>query len=545
MRNRCCLALAAVLFVPLAIWPRPGAAATVEEKALERLAAALLASVPRGKALAVRPFTEAETGLPQDVADQLYDKLLNSLFAASRGRHELREREDLKALFSSAAEFSDAKIKELLEAARADVDVLCDVTPNLHGVQLSCSATDILEATIVGRGDALVQVQAANVQPFAPALIGLATDMWPYITDMGSISSEGIRDQQTGALTTLGAHVADRLIVQFNARFAEAELKRKRDRDFQEAIAPGDETEAALRDYRLSGVIWTLDKDLIEITAKVKWQNRVVATRSARVALATVPKSLRAGTSANGEFFEAIGEAVISARLDREAAARAARNLARARVIAQAIGVSGPTATEVTDEADAATLIQFLSYGIPKNERSTPMPTGGARNRIAVSLRAQVVPVGSSAAPAISASLNKPVYRAMEPISIEVSSPVTAHLGIFAWGADNMVVRVYPNAAIPDVVIEPDRTVVFPLPGEQVTIRSAPVPVAGNREDHEAFIVVASAAPINFRSMAEAAGGSLDETMQFAVPAPQFLSALGRSDLTKTRVLFLPYQVRN
>jgi len=544
MTRRCIQALAALFMIPATPGAAPAAAATDEEKALARLSASMLASVPRGKALAVRPFTEAETGLPQDVADRLYDKLLSSLFEASRGRHQLREREELKALFSSAAEFSDTDIKAILEAARADVDVLCDVTPNLRGVQLSCRATDILEATIVGRGDTLVPIQAANVQPFGPALIGLAADLWPYITDMGSIQSEGIRDQQTGSLTDLGAHVADRLMEQLNERFAEAELKRRRDRDFQEAIAPGDTTESALRDYRLSGVIWTLDEELIDIRAKIKWQGRVVATRSVRVARATVPEYLRAVTGTRAQFYEAMGEAVVSARLDREAATRAARNLARARVIAQAVGVSGPTATEVADEADAATLIQFLSYGIPKNERSAPVATGGDRNRVAVSVKAQVVPVGSAAAPAISASLNKPVYRAMEPITIEVTSPVTAHLGIFAWGADNMVVRVYPNAAVSDVVVEPDQSVTFPLPGEQVTIRSAPMPVAGNREDHEAFIVVAAAKPINFRGMAEAAGGTLDETMQFAVPAPQFLSALGKSDLTKTRVLFLPYQVR-
>ncbi len=544
MKRQCIPVLAAVFLFPAVFGPAPAATETSEEEALARLSASLLASVPRGKALAVRPFTEAETGLPQDVADQLYDKLLSGLFEASRGRHQLREREELKALFSSAAEFSNTDIKQVLEAARADVDVLCDVTPNLNGVQLSCRATDILEATIVGRAEALVPVQAANVQPFEPALIGLAADIWPYITDMGSIQSEGIRDQQTGSLTNLGTHVADRLMEQFNVRFSEAERKRKRDRDFQEAIAPGESKDSTLRDYRLSGVIWTLDEELIDIRAKVKWQGRVVATRSVRVAMATVPESLRAVAGTRAEFYEAVGEAVVSARLDREAATRAARNLARARVIAQATGVSGPAATEVADEADAATLIQFLSFGIPKNERSSPISTGGDRNRVAVSVKAQVVPVGSAAAPSISASLNKPVYRAMEPIVIEVTSPVTAHLGIFAWGADNNVVRIYPNAAHPEVVVEPDRTVSFPLPGEQITIRSAPMPVAGNREDHEAFIVVASAAPINFRGMAEAAGGTLDETMQFAVPAPQFLSALGKSDLTRTRVQFLPYQVR-
>jgi len=542
MKRQCIPALAAVLMFPAVFGPAPAAAATDEEKALNRLSASLLASVPRGKALAVRPFTEADTGLPQGVADQLYDKLLRSLFVASRGRHQLREREELKALFSSAEEFHSADFRQVLKAARADVDVLCDVTPNLDGVQLSCSATDTLEATIVGTGGALVPVQADNIQPFESALIRLAADIWPYITDMRTINSAGIVDQQTGALTDLGAHVADRLMEQFNTWYVDAKRKRQGDRAMQEAIAPGDSKEAVLKDYSLSGVIWTLDEDVIDLRAKVKWQGQVVATRSVRVSLATVPASLRAVAGTRAEFYEAIGEAVVSARLDRDAATRAARNLARARVIAQAVRISGPTVTEVRDEADAATLIGFLGHGIPKNERSTPIAANGGR--VAVSLTAQVAPVGSTAAPEIEAALNKNVYRAMEPISIEVSSTAKAHLGVFAWGADNMVVRVYPNAAHPDVVVEAGGTLSFPLPGEQVTIRSAPMPGAGNREDHEAFIVIASAVQIDFRGMAKAAGATLDETRMFAVPAPQFLSALGKSDLRRTRVLFLPYQVR-
>ena len=94
-------------------------------------------------------------------------------------------------------------------------------------------------------------------------------------------------------------------------------------------------------------------------------------------------------------------------------------------------------------------------------------------------------------------------YHPKEVITGAMDDWLYDHLGIFAWGADNNVVRIYPNAAHPEVVVEPDRTVSFPLPGEQITIRSAPMPVAGNREDHEAFIVVASAAPINNRAAAE------------------------------------------
>ena len=87
-------------------------------------------------------------------------------------------------------------------------------------------------------------------------------------------------------------------------------------------------------------------------------------------------------------------------------------------------------------------------------------------------------------------------------------------------------------------------TLVLPRRGEG-RILSAPLPVPGNREDHEAFVVVASPSPINFAAMARAAGASLSDTMNQSVEGSHFLAALAGQDPSRMAVIWLPYQVHD
>ena len=74
-------------------------------------------------------------------------------------------------------------------------------------------------------------------------------------------------------------------------------------------------------------------------------------------------------------------------------------------------------------------------------------------------------------------------------------------------------------------------------------IVSAPLPLPANREDHEAFVVVASPRPIDFGALARAVGASLAETMNAAVEGSDFLAALAGQDPARTALIWLPYQV--
>ena len=304
--------------------------------------------------------------------------------------------------------------------------------------------------------------------------------------------------------------------------------------------------------YRLQGSLWRVDAEQIQVTVRLlpaEGRRRLAAAR-ADVAVASLPQVMAGVPSpvgpGTGRLHEARAAAVISARLDREAAKRAARNLARARVIAQAIGVPAPVVEEVTSETEAVAVLEnLLNEGLPTDERWFPVAPDAAgspaEERVAVGLAAQVVPVGGVFRPDVTAILGRKIYRAGDPITIEIRSEESAYLGVFGWGADNRVVRLYPaNEQV--LHVGAGDVQVLPRPGDG-SIVSEPLRVPDNQEDHEAFIVVAAAELVDFAALAPPAGATLPETQNRAVPGGQFLAALGALDLGRTRVILLPYQV--
>ena len=111
---------------------------------------------------------------------------------------------------------------------------------------------------------------------------------------------------------------------------------------------------------------------------------------------------------------------------------------------------------------------------------------------------------------------------------------------MFAWGADNKVVRLYPMAAQRELTIEAGDVVILPAQGESAI---KPQPLPGNLEDHEALIVVATTENVDYGKVAPIAGGSLNETMERAVDGGRFLSTLASMDPSRMSVTVLSYQV--
>ena len=145
--------------------------------------------------------------------------------------------------------------------------------------------------------------------------------------------------------------------------------------------------------------------------------------------------------------------------------------------------------------------------------------------------------------PALSARLGHSVYRAMEPIAIAIRCEEALHLGVFAWGADNRVVRLYPGDRA-RLVARPGETLILPRPGEG-RILSAPMPGSGNREDHEALVVVAAPRPLDFAALAPEVGGTLSETLERADDGSRFFEALADQNPARMALIWLPYQVHH
>ena len=234
--------------------------------------------------------------------------------------------------------------------------------------------------------------------------------------------------------------------------------------------------------------------------------------------------------------FQAKVRAVVSEVLDRESATRAMRDLARARVVAQALGLPPPSIDVVRTEADGG---RALDHGIPVDERFSGPRSDGAGG-LEAELDARVVEVGGAARPRVEASLGQSEFRTQERIRIRLSAKETIHVAVFGWGADNRVVRLYPNPNEPDLMLEAGNRVTLPRAGEG-HIWSAPMP--GNAEDHEAFLVLAGGRRLALDGLAPLVSESPEQTMQAAVSGAGFFDALARHDTSRLALIVLPYRV--
>lgn len=64
------------------------------------------------------------------------------------------------------------------------------------------------------------------------------------------------------------------------------------------------------------------------------------------------------------------------------------------------------------------------------------------------------MPVGVVSRPAVTAKLRRTSVQAMGPIGSEQQSEAKMHEGVFAWGADNRAVRLYPTEAQRELTME-------------------------------------------------------------------------------------------
>ena len=510
----------------------------------------LLATIPGGSRIALRPLDPRDTGLPPAVGERLYESLLNAIVRRAGGAFTVLARDRLHEVYASLDEFYQGDVEDLLQAAQADVEIICKASPVAEGVTLSCGAVDLIDAVTVAHAAARFTLESP-VAPLEIAVAEIADRLVERAPDAGPVERLVLLESATGAQSDLGAYLAQHLEGELTRHMAERARREGNEARVAAVLHSGAEESAEAPRYRLKGVIWRLDDKRIRLEARLHLGARGLAAAAADIALASLPSGLAAGSGARigaGATFEATAEAVISARLDRDAALRAARNLTRARVVAQALELPPPRVTEVRTEEDAVAAFEgFLDAGLPVVEHFREVRVvDGAREtqeRIAVHLVARVVPVGTLVRPAVSARLGHNVYRAMEPISIEIRSEEAVHIGVFAWGADNRVVRLYPRGRA-RLAARAGETVILPRPGEG-RILSAPMPGSGNREDHEAFVVVAAPRPLDFAALAAEAGATLTETLDQADEGSRFFAALAAQDPARMALIWLPYQVHH
>ena len=512
------------------------------------LAAELLATIPDGSSIALRPLRLDASGLPDRDSDRITDELQLALFDAAGDRATVKER-DLPRVYQALEEFYEADIDALLREAQADVEIECSTVPASDSVSVFCKGLALRHATVVATGDARFPLSREPVD-LQWAIADLAERIVRRAPATGEVERVMLYDRRTGGRTALSSYVTDLLE---DAVIEEMEERRRSEAGAARAEAVLGTARATASEaprYHLQGSLWMLDAEQIRLQLRLlaaDGQRKLavgadIASASLPPGLADVPSSV---SPQLGRMHEGRAEAVISTRLDRKAAERGARNLARARVVAQALGLPAPAVEAVTSESDGvAVLGDLLKQGVTIDERWIPVSPDtavGGEERVAVRLAARVAPVGGVYRPRVTASLGKRVLRARDPIGIEVRSEESAYVGVFAWGADNRVVRLYPKRG-GLLRIAAGEVLVLPRPGDG-RIVSEPLREPGNLEDHEAFIVMAAGEPVDYSNLAPAVGATLAETQGRALMDSDFLAALAGLDLGRMTVIVLPYHV--
>ncbi len=510
------------------------------------LAAQLMNDIPAGAKVAIQPLDQRYAGLEPAIGDPLYERLLIALSDAAEEDVTLLARERLRAIYNSLEEFYQGDIESLLREAQADIEIICKPTSDATGIILSCSAVRLVNAATLATAAAHFPITRSAAH-FDVAIDAIASRLAQGVPP-GTLELVPLLD--TGVETALTRHIGERLEDKITTLMARRSGSRTAEAAANAALGSGTAPSSDVPRYRLRGELRRLDDKRFRVDARVLRDERKLIADGADVATASVPKDLAAslgrddGPPEPTTRYEAVAEAVISDRLDPASARRAARNLARARVIAQALGLESPTVDEVRTEADAVSALgEYLSQGLPVDEQfhdhKSAVDNG---SRIGVRLTAKVVPVGAVSRPAVTAKLPKTVFKAMEPIAIELRSEARVFLGVFAWGADNKVVRLYPNATRRQLTMEAGDMLVLPSEGEG-RIRSEPLKTEGNLEDHEALIIVAATTGVDYGELAPVAGATFVETTGRALDGGKFLATLAMIGPSKMAVVALSYQV--
>ena len=528
-----------------------GAAAQERETDCEGvvcLARAVIDTIPNGERIALVPFLWPVTDLPEQEANSLYSDLFNAMFLASKGRHKLVRRDSTydELWETTKWEVAGSNYQKYVDRLRATVVVHCKDRGVRKGMlKLSCTAAGVDASSSL----------AGEMRP-SIALIPFEQGIFLYeyaLTQLSNSLAAGARDSGSGPQAIPTVFVADtdgqlseltkdigQRVVDGIARRFEIFQHEQQSQDVFEGVK-GRQTEDAAEtpvDYELHGTfVWVDEKhERASLRVELLEGDRSIARKTIALRRDWLPHTI-----AVPKRYVAEARAKPSDRLHADIASNAALNLARARVVAQALGIRAPAVKVVRSEAEGITALQTLAQGIPVDEQVNSWQE--ATGEWHVWLKARVISIGGQMQPALEATLSNSDLMVGEKYGITLSAASTVHVGLFALGADGGVVRLYPNAKVKDLIVFAGERVSLPRSGDAYQdFWSAPLP--GHVENHEAIIVVASNKPLDFASIGASVGSSATETMKHAIRTRNLLDSLGGLDLSQATLVVLPYRVR-
>ena len=485
-----------------------------EHQVFERLVAAILAGIVPPARVAIEPVTAGATGLPDAVAGRIALAIDTAFLAVARRGVSLIARETLAAAWREAAEFRGASVAQLVADAGADVLLSADVLPAEGGVELSLAAVSVRPGR-VGRmlarsGPAFVAEpgiarQPVGLQQAAARIAGhLAAAAVP------ALAGRGVAPGEAAVLAAAAAHpfasyLAEAIRERLIAGLAEGSplappepFRRETD-----PIMPGPGATLLLR---LD--VWDL-RTAVTVTAGVELDGRRLASRGASLDASAIPAQFlpltRDGGRLGGGRVAAEGRALAGPGLGMADARQGARLLARARAVAAALRLPPPPVGLVRDGDDMFLVARAFERGVPQGA-VWQAPATEAGGHAGAALGTAAAPVGGGAAPPVAVTPGGARLCEGATLALRVTGERRrAYVSVFAWQADDGVVRLYPGRRAETFPVDAGGRLVLPGLGEPA-YGVAPLP--GEAASHEALIVLAGAAPYDPDRLAPPALGS-------------------------------------
>ena len=496
------------------------------------LAGELIDRIPEGEKIALVPFWASVTNLPEGEANALYDDLYRAMSNTSNRHDVVKRNREYDELWEELQwELTETKYQKYVDELRASVVVRCqDLGLDDGKIVLTCTAIGVGEGSkLKGKmkaSKAIIPVDRGLFQyDYVLSRLGnkLADDAKEPKTILKTFITEGDTRQRSKLTTDIGERVRNAIWNWFKGIREEREANR----EFDEITGnEGDKPVEAPGGYKLLGSIKMINQRILELTAELQDGGKRIAHARVDIDKGWIPKNLIGQAQLR---YSKEARAIVSPGLSKKTALVAASNLARARVVAEALGIEAPDVTDISSEAEGMEALKFLERGIPVDE--TLKSWSSAEGDRIVTLEARVVAVGGTLQPSVDARLERNDLREGDKIRIFLSAAEPVHAAVFAWGADNSVFRLYPNKNRSELKLPGTGFVILPSESDLDDISSRPLP--GHLENQEAIVVVVSRKELGF-------GGVGKEAF---VQASDFLDALATLDLSYANLVVLPYRI--
>lgn len=513
---------------------------------IRAVAAELAEKLPAGARLVLQAPDPASTGLDLATVKDATAAFRAALVARAGDRALVLEREALIGVWREALEFGQAPVDALAREAGADLLVIFDIAPADKGVSVSARAVSLGQGG-AGRQIAATSPRRWNVSGVDGTIERLRAAAFRAGRDLASQGGLGGVPSSTRVVPVAPPLAIADVVVSAAAAGVSAALAERgslapraigrRGADLAAAgPAAGPSLVVSASISSISGI---MTASLVLAAGGER-----VATAVVEASIADLPPSMRLASDPMGRVraadLRATGEALLYRGLGYTDAIRGARLLARRRLMAASLGTPMPAMDMARAPADLVALLAGYPDAVPTGERWRER--FGFDDSYGAELVGGASELGGPSAPGVEARLDRRELVAGEVLGIGLTGTRRrAYVAVYAWQADDSVVRLYPaRAASGPFVIDVGAGLTLPSVGEPV-YGVAPMP--GDRVSVEAVVIVASSAPFDVDALAPAASANVVDTLAAATDSGAFLAAVGGMDVATVDLAVLPYSV--